>query len=308
MFNGFSHIIKCIRHYYLSVFNFWYFLLIMALLGAIIYANYFQTSSFDSKNLNGFQKLGSSYLLYFLPFAAAYSFQYFFYKNTGYFRNKWFWTLVIVAPAFFSFRVNFNFHQSLVEQHWQGPLQHYWLSAGNLIVRALVLLFPVGIIWWLKDRHNEPFYGLTLIKNIQPYFIMLLCMLPLVIWASNDPAFLKQYPVALKAMGATMPFKKIYGGLYELFYALDFFSIECFFRGFLILAFIRIAGMHAIVPAACFYCCIHLGKPMPEAISSFFGALLLGIFSYHNRSIWGGLIIHIGIAWFMEIAAFLQHQ
>ena len=95
--------------------------------------------------------------------------------------------------------------------------------------------------------------------------------------------------------------------LYELCYALDFFSIEFFFRGFLILAFARIVGLQAIIPVACFYCCIHFGKTMPEAISSFFGGILLGIISYFTKSIWGGLFIHIGIAWLMELLAFLQH-
>ena len=89
---------------------------------------------------------------------------------------------------------------------------------------------------------------------------------------------------------------------------MDFLSIEFFFRGFLIITFIRYCGMRAIVPAACFYCCVHLGKPMAEAISSFFGGLLLGIISYNTLSIWGGLLIHVGIAWMMEIAAYVGHH
>ena len=47
---------------------------------------------------------------------------------------------------------------------------------------------------------------------------------------------------------------------------------------------------------------------MAEAISSFFGGLLLGIISYNTKSIWGGLIIHIGIAGSMEILAYIQRQ
>jgi hypothetical protein len=56
---------------------------------------------------------------------------------------------------------------------------------------------------------------------------------------------------------------------------------------------------------ACFYCTIHFGKPPGEAISSFWGGLLLGIISYNTKSIWGGLIVHLGIAWMMEAGSWL---
>ncbi|MBK8951734.1 MAG: hypothetical protein IPM85_04820 [Chitinophagaceae bacterium] len=63
--------------------------------------------------------------------------------------------------------------------------------------------------------------------------------------------------------------------VYELSYGSDFFTIELFFRGFLVLAFAKWAGKDAILPMACFYCTIHFGKPMAECISSFFGGLIL---------------------------------
>ena len=93
--------------------------------------------------------------------------------------------------------------------------------------------------------------------------------------------------------------------VFELSYGFDFVSIEFFFRGFLILALMQICGQHCIIPVACFYCTIHFGKPMGEAISSFWGGLLLGIVSYNTGSIWGGLLVHLGIAWMMEMGGFL---
>ncbi|HMP19674.1 MAG TPA: hypothetical protein PKC39_01825 [Ferruginibacter sp.] len=68
---------------------------------------------------------------------------------------------------------------------------------------------------------------------------------------------------------------------------------------------LRICGRHCIIPAACFYCCIHLGKPLGEAVSSFFGGILLGIVTSNTQSIWGGLVVHLGIAWLMEAAGWL---
>jgi len=86
----------------------------------------------------------------------------------------------------------------------------------------------------------------------------------------------------------------------------DFFSIEFFFRGFLILAFVGIVGPRAILPMAYMYVVIHWNKPMGELISSFFGGTLLGIVAYYSRSIVGGIIVHVGIAWMMEIGAFIS--
>jgi len=44
---------------------------------------------------------------------------------------------------------------------------------------------------------------------------------------------------------------------------------------------------------------------MGECISSFFGGSLLGIISFHSNSIKGGLLVHMGIAWLMEISGAL---
>jgi membrane protease YdiL (CAAX protease family) len=165
-------------------------------------------------------------------------------------------------------------------------------------------------IWW-TGTYDSPFFGLTA-KNVNwtPYFIMLLVMVPLIGWASFQNDFLHTYP-KLKQLNfidqyldRTWPYKL----LYEISYGIDFVTIELFFRGFLVLAFVRFAGQEAILPMAVFYCSIHFGKPLAECISSFFGGLILGIIVYHTKSIWGGLMIHLGIAWMMEAGAVIGNH
>jgi hypothetical protein len=58
---------------------------------------------------------------------------------------------------------------------------------------------------------------------------------------------------------------------------------------------------------ALFYCTIHFGKPLGECISSYFGGLILGAITLQTRAIWGGLIVHLGIAWLMELFGYLGH-
>ena len=69
--------------------------------------------------------------------------------------------------------------------------------------------------------------------------------------------------------------------------------------------FIKWAGKDAILPMACFYCTIHFGKPLGECISSYFGGIILGVVVYHTRSIYGGLLVHLGIAWLMELGGYI---
>ena len=146
--------------------------------------------------------------------------------------------------------------------------------------------------------------------NWKPYWLMLLIMLPLIVAASTQEDFLAVYP-KLKLLMNETGFASLPGWksvLFELSYGSDFIGIELFFRGFLVIAFIKWAGSSAILPMACFYCTIHFGKPLGECISSYFGGLLLGIVVYNTRSIWGGLMVHLGIAWLMELGGYLGNS
>ncbi|MBL0146940.1 MAG: hypothetical protein IPP48_15690 [Chitinophagaceae bacterium] len=102
----------------------------------------------------------------------------------------------IACTSFFLFRINFDFHQVLITNKWSGDEQLFWLRCINWIVRVFVVLIPVFIIWFIKDRGNQPFYGTKALDSIKPYLIMLLIMLPLLAWASTQPDFLAMYPKA----------------------------------------------------------------------------------------------------------------
>ena len=85
-------------------------------------------------------------------------------------------------------------------------------------------------------------------------------------------------------------------------------SLNCFNAAtiFLIFAFLRTLGGYAVLPMIATYAVLHFGKPLTEAVSSVFGGYLLGILSYNTRSVWGGIMIHMGIAWLMELFGYLH--
>ena len=275
------------------------------MLAVVIYLNYWHglEKRYAASGKTWLANFTGYYLLYLIPFAAAFFLQLLFYKDCSYYKSCWFWCILLLAPAFFSFRVNFNFHQSFINDHYPSQENQFYLRSINWVVRVIVVLIPVFIVWWCKDKTNQPFYGTKKLESIQPYVIMLLIMIPLLFLASLQKDFQSVYPKAQFLQ--TIPAKRWQYIVYELCYGFDFVSIEFFFRGFLILALANVCGTHCVIPAACFYCTIHLGKPMGEAISSFWGGLLLGIVSLNTGSIWGGLIVHLGIAWLMEAFGWL---
>jgi hypothetical protein len=283
--------------------------LVLILLSGLIYLNYWHSleKKYIASGTTKLHRFAGYYLLYLVPFASAFFLQLLFFKDCAYYKDGWFWAILFLAPAFFSFRVNFTWQEDWINNRWPGPDLAFYLNSINWVVRVFVLMIPVFIIWCIKDKDIQPFYGTKPLDSLRPYLLMLLMMIPLLAIASTQGDFLAIYPKA-KLLNK-IPMNNWIDNwrylIFELSYGFDFVSIEFFFRGFLILALMRICGMHCIIPVACFYCAIHLGKPMGEAISSFFGGTLLGIIAYNTGSIWGGLIVHLGIAWMMEIGGWL---
>ena len=218
-------------------------------------------------------------------------------------KNRYSWILLL-APILFALKVALPFDRWFFQnasQEWQHA---FYKAAGWL--GGLLLIIP-SLLW--LHVFFERRWGLYYSKktnNYKPYFVLLLCMLPLLVWAIMQPVFQEVYPRAKDITGALGSSATIWHySLFEFCYALDFITIELFFRGLLIAVMSRIMGVQGIIPVAFFYFSIHLGKPMPEAISSFFGGLILGAVSYETKSIWGGWMVHCGIALLMELFAFL---
>jgi hypothetical protein len=228
-------------------------------------------------------------------------------RHFAFSEKKGFFILLLIAPFIFALKLSLDISLPLSDNLNRN---NYW---NHIIYWPILLLIVTGIlffIWKIYDS-NQPFYGVkTIGMNWKPYLLMLLLMLPLIAAASAQPDFLAVYP-KIKTVADVHDETGIsfwHKLLFELSYGSDFIGIELFFRGFLVLAFIKWAGKDAILPMACFYCAIHFGKPLGECISSYFGGIILGIVVYHTRSIFGGLIVHLGIAWLMELGGYIGNS
>jgi len=202
------------------------------------------------KNNTDLVKLLAWYVVFLLSFSIPYFITGFF-KSVTYLKRPVFLFLLLTAPLVFAIKLSFGFTFFITKDP-------YWNSYWNHIIEWPLLLIIIAsivfLIWQFFDK-DQPLYGLTS-KNLdwKPYLLMILIMVPLVAAASTQADFLAVYPKLNSVTGVYNEngitwWHKL---LFELSYGSDFISIEFFFRGFLILAFIKWAGKDAILPMACF--------------------------------------------------------
>lgn len=131
--------------------------------------------------------------------------------------------------------------------------------------------------------------------------LFLLLIVPLVLltaWAF--PVFREYYPMYGPARGSLTELFKFQGGM-----GLYMLGWEFMFRGFLLFGMSRRGSPHfAVLFQAIPFFLMHDGKPEPEMISSFFGAILLGYFCLRARSFWPAFALHWALNMSMEIVGF----
>ena len=181
------------------------------------------------------------------------------------------------------------------------PLLPYgWWAAMSVLLR---LLLPCLFIWWvLRDRLCH--YGFTLRINrahLAAYSLFLFGMLPIVYAVSLTESFQQTYPFYRYAHLNAQHF--LY---FELFYGIQFFCLEAFFRGFMIFALFKRFGYYALLFMVIPYCMIHLGKPPAEAFAAIVAGIALGYLALRSGSWVYGALLHWAVAISMDIMAILQ--
>lgn len=243
--------------------------------------------------------------MYGLAFAGSYLLQSIGERDFSVFRSRRWWVMSVFAIVIFSVRGSDIRYNELFFPHASSS---FYLLANKIAYNLgglVLIVIPCFLYWLLADRQNQPFYGFHgKGVNLKPYFVLLALMLPLILWAGTQHDFLQTYPrYTHTGLSPGIKGYRWYILGYELAYGSDFVFTEFFFRGFLILAFAQYFGHRAILPMCVFYITIHFGKPLGETISSFFGGWILGVIAWRTKSIYGGIIIHLGIAYMMEIVA-----
>src|SRR3954470_3491695 len=171
---------------------------------------------------------------------------------------------------------------------WSG-----WRAFGYVAIPMIVLACLPG--QRIRDHHVS-LRGFF--HHLWIYAALFALIFPAVIFASTTAAFRETYPFYRIANRSYTDLV-----LWELLYAAQFLSLEFFFRGFVLHGLRRALGANAIFVMLVPYCMIHYGKPLPETLGAIGAGLILGTLAMRTRSIWGGVLIHIGVAMTMDVLA-----
>lgn len=225
-------------------------------------------------------------------------------KNPAfYLKSGFFVALYGLATGYYQY-TNFSFAKLTVYE------AYFVKQMISQLKCAAFFLLPLLLMKLTIDKQVNGFYGIARNpKHLEAYFTLFLVMVPFLILTSFTGDFLKAYPQFRPWI-----YESIFGMktweftlIYELAYAFDFIMTELIFRGTLVVGVMLIMGRSAVLPMVVFYCSIHFGKPVVEAVSSIFGGYILGALAYQTRHIWGGIMVHICIALTMEVMGFFHY-
>ena len=171
-------------------------------------------------------------------------------------------------------------------------------------VTGYVLIpFPLWKLLFPKDSLLDMgLRGRGFFKHIWIYGLCLAVVIPAMLLVARQPDFGNYYPFYKLASRSWFDFL-----IWEAIYWLQFFSLELFFRGWIVGALRKSMGAGAIFVMAAPYCMIHYGKPYLEAHGAIVAGVVLGSLAMRTRSIYSGFLVHITVAFSMDFLA-LWHR
>lgn len=174
-------------------------------------------------------------------------------------------------------------------------------------------LFLIPLIVMTLGGRNLSDYALRMCsrKHMVVAIAIGLLFFPVVLLTAKSPDFQTYYLQAMRQSGAIadLPLQLSVFGLvrHQVILITYMFAWEWFFRGFLLMSVQRISGsVVAVLLQAVLFTVMHLGKPTIEVISSFFGAVILGIWALRARSMMPCFLVHALLTTLNDVAVLIH--
>lgn len=177
----------------------------------------------------------------------------------------------------------------------------FWCVALRMLIPLVLMRRP------LRVRPVDFGYRLRGASRLWWLYLLLaaaVCVL-VVIYASNQPAFLEKYPLC-RAMIVRREILWWHFLLYQLAYLMVFVSGESFWRGYIAFGLEKDLGKLSLAFMIIPYVTAHFGKPLPETLGAIVTGLVLGFLALHHRSFWLGVVAHYGVALTMDVSALVR--
>ncbi len=185
---------------------------------------------------------------------------------------------------------------------WQGWAQRHeslWVHLTWITGCIAVYVAVPAVVWSALFRLplREAFLVPEgYLRHLPVYALLFLPVGLVVAVAARQPDFQLQYPFYAGRGWADQL-------AWEVGYGLQFLALEFFFRGFILRGLSAEMGASAVLAMAMPYCMLHYGKPLPECVGSIVAGMVLGLLAMDTKSIWGGVTIHVAVAWSMDALA-----
>lgn len=187
---------------------------------------------------------------------------------------------------------------ALLERN-KGLLRVAMWSFGALVFYVMI----PGLVIRIVFGHRMSDYGMNMrgfSRHLPIYLVLFVPVAALVLVVAASPDFQAKYPLYKDHRGLADLL------VWEVLYAMQFFALEFFFRGFLVHGVKDRLGVLSVFAMVMPYVMIHFSKPLYETVGAVIAGSVLGLISLSTGSIAGGVLIHVGIAWTMDAAALLH--
>lgn len=169
-----------------------------------------------------------------------------------------------------------------------------WWSGVRVVTYVAIPMLTILLMPGERIRdYYISFRGFA--RHLWIYVGLYLVVLPFVLLVSHQEDFLRTYPFYKYANQSLGHFLK-----WQALYAAQFLALEFFFRGYMLNGLRHKFGYGAIFVMIVPYCMIHYPKPIPETLGAILAGIALGTLAMRTRSIWGGVVIHVGVAFTMD--------
>jgi membrane protease YdiL (CAAX protease family) len=212
------------------------------------------------------------------------------------------WHAVLALASRVSGLPGHGYRVALHEAGWLVLSEYFWWGACHVL--AFFVLPWLCIRYVYRERLMD--YGLrwnAVWQHRHGYGALLALIVVFVLLVSWDAGFVAHYPFYRLSGRSWLDW-----GLWELIYIGQFVCLEFFFRGFMLHALRPALGANAILVMCVPYMMIHLPKLPLEAFGAIGFGLLLGMLAMLSRSIWGGVLVHVGVALSMDVASLWRQQ
>lgn len=215
---------------------------------------------------------------------------------------------IVLFTLFWYFGRRAFFMQHLAGRFPQSDLTplypFFFFCVMSVVYRMLIPMLLIKLV--LKKRLTQMGYAVRGTGKVAWIYALLFAgMLPLVIYASTTPPFQAFYP---QFKGVIFNGQVLWEHvlIFESVYFLLFLSGESFWRGYMVFGLEEDLGYYGILFMIVPYVMSHYEKPFMETMGAIIAGSVLGFLALKHRNFWLGVLVHWGVAMFMDAMALYQ--